>query len=175
MQDPEQISDVYEKGRKSLFVYFYSLTGEREKAEDLVQEVFLILSKNPEKFDPNKGSIYSWGSVVGRNLFYRELQKSKRISFQDSEKMESFFADGSDPQSEFLESSDRNHKLVSLSDCLKILPESEKEIVREKFDKNSTLVQIGNKLGITKRSVSRRYADVLKKLRACLEKKGVGL
>lgn len=175
MQDPKLISESYEKSRKSLFVYFYSLSGDKEKAEDLVQEVFLILSKNPEKFDPEKGSLFTWGSVVGRNLFFREFKRSKIFSFQEKENMESYSSDRSDPETLFLEHSDRREKIGSLTECYRILSDPEKQIVEEKFLRNGTLENIGRKIGITKRSVSRKYAEILKKLRICLERKGVRL
>lgn len=175
MQYSKFISETYEKSKKPLFVYFYSLTGEKDTAEDLLQEVFLIFSKDPQKFNPEKGSFYSWGCVVGRNLFYGQLRKTKKETIRESNDMENFPSKYEDPQSEIPERMEESGKFLSLKDCISRLSSDDQSLVREKFQNESTLENIGKKLGITKRSVSRRYAEILKKLRFCLEGKGIGL
>ncbi|TGK02553.1 sigma-70 family RNA polymerase sigma factor [Leptospira langatensis] len=175
MQEPEHISEIYEKSKKALFVYFYSLTGEKEKAEDLIQEVFLVYTDNPSKYDPRKASFYTWGSVVGRNLYYGELRKKKRMSVQDSAEIETVASANRDPGSEIVDLWEEEHRLNSLSNCMQLLPEEDRQLVGEKFRNQATLEGIGSILGITKRSVSRRYADILKRLKRCLEGKGVRL
>ncbi|MGJ4746377.1 RNA polymerase sigma factor [Leptospira sp. SA-E8] len=175
MQYSKLISETYEKSKKALFVYFYSLTGEKDIAEDLLQEVFLVFSKDPQKFDPRKGSFYSWGSVVGRNLFYGQLRKTKKETIRESEDMENFPSKYLDPQSEITDRMEESGRMLALQDCISRLASEDQSLVREKFQNGSTLERIGEKLGITKRSVSRRYAEILKRLRFCLETKGVGL
>lgn len=72
LQDEWKI--IYETYAKALYLYALSLTGNKQDAEDLLQETFVkaFLSYEPT------GSIKSWLIVVLRNEFYNMMRKRKR-------------------------------------------------------------------------------------------------
>ncbi|EQA38877.1 sigma-70 region 2 [Leptospira inadai serovar Lyme str. 10] len=167
MPEKNPIVEVYETNKKSLFVYFYSLTGDFDKADDLVQEVFLILTNDPGKFDPQKGNFYSWAKIVGRNLYFGHRRKTKNVL----EGMDMNSIATRLPEEPRIET----ESITRLSDCLKQLPDHQRKVIDAKYLTRDSLETIGSKLGITKRSVSRRYAEALRNLRNCLKNQGVGL
>lgn len=71
----EELELLYEKYAKSLFLYALSLTGNRDDAEDLVQNTFLKALLSYE----NKGSIRFWLSKVLKNEFLNQQKRKKRL------------------------------------------------------------------------------------------------
>lgn len=71
--------------RDKLFVYAYSLTYDREKARDLLQETFLKALTYRHMFIPNT-NFKAWIYTIMRNTFindYRRNEKAKQ-TFKDS-------------------------------------------------------------------------------------------
>lgn len=57
--DPAGFAGLYEKYKTRVFGFLLRMTGDREIAEDLVQETFLAALRNVEQFDRNR-SFLSW-------------------------------------------------------------------------------------------------------------------
>jgi len=52
----------------ALFAYVLRRTGDRGRAEDLVQEVFLRAWRRASTFDPGKGELRGWLFAIARNV-----------------------------------------------------------------------------------------------------------
>ena len=65
--------------RYSAIVYSVALRvlGDAGMAEDLLQEVFMKLWRNPSGFDPNRGSLAAWLVVITRNRAIDWLRKRR--------------------------------------------------------------------------------------------------
>ncbi len=75
------ISEAYKKYRNRLMDYADSLGLDPETAEDLVQDTFLVILKNPEKYINSKKK-YAWlaGILYFRILhFYRDMNYARRL------------------------------------------------------------------------------------------------
>jgi len=59
-----------------LYTVAYRLTGNREDAEDLVQEVLLRVRRGLETYQP--GSMEGWLSRIATNAFLDEIRRRKR-------------------------------------------------------------------------------------------------
>lgn len=57
--DSRGFSELYSKYRNRVFGFLVRMTGDREIAEDLLQETFLAALRNAEQFDRNR-SFLSW-------------------------------------------------------------------------------------------------------------------
>lgn len=75
--DEQALSDLYE--RYSGFVYAVALRvlGDSGMAEDILQEVFMKLWRNPDVFNENRGSLAGWLSVITRNRAIDLLRKRR--------------------------------------------------------------------------------------------------
>lgn len=62
--------------RDSIYGFAYRMTGETGVAEDITQEVFVFLVENPRKYDPERGSLFSFLCGVARNRVLNHLKKS---------------------------------------------------------------------------------------------------
>ena len=72
---------IYEQFYKPLYLYALSLTGNRQDAEDLLQETFVKAYLSFE----NKGSIKYWLIVVLRNEFLQMQRKRKKEILEGEE------------------------------------------------------------------------------------------
>lgn len=57
--DPRGFSQLYDKYKNRVFGFLVRMTGDREIAEDLLQETFLAALRNSEQFDRSR-SFLSW-------------------------------------------------------------------------------------------------------------------
>lgn len=73
--DESAMSDLY--GRYSGIVYGVALRvlGSTAAAEDVLQEVFLQLWRNPQAFDSDRGKLAPWLAVIARNRAIDLLRK----------------------------------------------------------------------------------------------------
>jgi RNA polymerase sigma-70 factor (ECF subfamily) len=73
--DESAMSALY--GRYSGIVYGVALRvlGSTAAAEDVLQEVFLQLWRNPQAFDPDRGKLAPWLAVIARNRAIDLLRK----------------------------------------------------------------------------------------------------
>jgi len=74
--DPEAFSDVVGRHQKPLLNYFYRLTWDRQKSEDLAQEVFLRLYRARASYSPQaKFTTYLYR--IARNLWIDRYRSQK--------------------------------------------------------------------------------------------------
>jgi RNA polymerase sigma-70 factor (ECF subfamily) len=61
------LSDVYDRTSAKLFGICIRILGEREEAEDALQEIFISVWRNADRFDAAKGSPITWLAAMARN------------------------------------------------------------------------------------------------------------
>lgn len=73
--DKEILKMLYEKYRREIYLYLFSLCHSRELAEDLMQETFLkaILS-----LPDDHGNMRAWMYMVARNLYFNHVKREKK-------------------------------------------------------------------------------------------------
>jgi len=67
---------LYEKYKQRLFLVCLRYVKQRGAAEDCLQEGFINIFKNLEKFDASKGQFESWAKRVVTNVCLEKLRKS---------------------------------------------------------------------------------------------------
>jgi RNA polymerase sigma factor (sigma-70 family) len=76
------IAQLYQSYAKKVFNLAYRITGDRAEAEDILQEVFVLVMRNADKFKGDS-SVYSWIFAITKNV---SLRFSKR-TFRGFEKL----------------------------------------------------------------------------------------
>jgi len=74
--DSQGFSQLYEKYKNRVFGFLLRMTGDRERAEDLMQDSFIAALRNADQFDRNR-SFLSWifGSAHKRTIdYFRHLK-----------------------------------------------------------------------------------------------------
>lgn len=79
-KDKKALESLYDRYEKLLFSFAYKMTGEKELAEEVVQEVFIKLWTQKGTYDTAKGKFSSWLLTIGRNTAIDLIRKQKTQS-----------------------------------------------------------------------------------------------
>jgi RNA polymerase sigma-70 factor, ECF subfamily len=124
--DPKAFTACYERYQGPIYRFAWHMSGNQATAEEVTQEVFLLLIRDPRKCDPAKGSLGGYLFGIARNLVRRQIQSvgSDVPLVEDSLEDEgSFLAVEPDLLSEL----DRQEKLDCLRLAVLALPEPYRE------------------------------------------------
>ncbi len=72
-----QFEEIYESCKKRIYNYFYRMTGDREEAKDLTQEVFLKVYKGLDTFH-GRSDIVTWIYKIAINTYKNFLRNKKK-------------------------------------------------------------------------------------------------
>ena len=75
--DAEAFSTVYRAHRDAVFRFALHMSGNRHLAEEVTQEVFLLLMRQPKAFDPKRGTLSAYLYGIARNFVRRHLDRNR--------------------------------------------------------------------------------------------------
>src|ERR1019366_5960929 len=76
MTDAE-FREAYARHKDVLFRFAWRMSGSAAAAEDLVQDCFLLLWRNPAAYHPERGTLGGFLIGVTRNLAQKRLRKER--------------------------------------------------------------------------------------------------
>lgn len=83
--DEEAFTILYRRNQAPLYRFALRMTGNRWSAEEVVQDVFMTLIREPKKFDPERGTLGAFLYGVARNRIMKHLERTPRdISLDES-------------------------------------------------------------------------------------------
>lgn len=85
--EKDGISSLYDRYSRLLLGVIMRITGDKETAEDVLQDVIVKVWDNINQYDEKKSKFYTWLMNVGRNT---ALDKTKTHHFKYSDKIQSF-------------------------------------------------------------------------------------
>lgn len=125
-------SELVEKHHKRFYAAAYRLLGNRQEAEDIVQECFLKLWRKPSIWKADKKAKFStWFYQIVLNecrMFWRKKKATTASSFSDDEHFERIVENASqDEHSDFGEQLDKQKRQVQLEQAIQSLPDRQRE------------------------------------------------
>ena len=147
---------IYQEYYRRVYNYAFSRLLRREDAEDATAEVFIVLLKNIQSYDPQKGSVSTWVNRVAHNAvedYCRKFYRHKEVSSP---------ADSKDAEGEWEPENEVNQRVYSI---LRHLSEEERSFLAMRYEMNMTNSEIGELMGLTPEDVSQRYHRLLEKCR----------
>jgi len=75
--DESAMARLYDKYASIVYSVALRVLGDTGVAEDVLQEVFMQLWRNPGVFDSNRGNLAAWLSVIARNRAIDNLRKRR--------------------------------------------------------------------------------------------------
>jgi RNA polymerase sigma-70 factor, ECF subfamily len=77
--------ELYHRHQAALFRFAVRMTGSFWAAEEIVQDVFMMLVREPKKFDAERGTLGAFLYGVTRNRIMKHLERTPRdVSLDDS-------------------------------------------------------------------------------------------
>ena len=76
--DRDAFSALYKTHHAAVFRFALYLTGDRERAGEITQEVFVWLVHHPAAFDPERGDLRAFLGGVARQMLRRRRREEQR-------------------------------------------------------------------------------------------------
>ncbi len=160
--DPKAFAALYDRHSRAAYYIAYRMMGERQAAEDLVQEVFLKVWRGAGSYRAEKGSVRTWILSIVHNRGV-DLLRSHASRRRTQDKIEASAAQ-SEPSEAFAESW-RNTRRDQVREALNTLPQEQLKILELAYFSGYTHVEIAGLLSIPLGTVKGRMRLGLQKLR----------
>jgi RNA polymerase sigma-70 factor, ECF subfamily len=160
--DAEAFTTLYDRHSHAAFSLAYRVMGERQAAEDLVQDTFLKLWRSATSYRPERGSVRTWLLSIVRNRGIDQIrsQASRRRTQETFEAS----APRSQPSEAFAETW-RNSQRNQVREALDTLPPEQLKILELAYFSGYTHVQISELVDVPLGTMKGRMRLGLKKMR----------
>jgi RNA polymerase sigma-70 factor (ECF subfamily) len=144
---------------------FRQLTGDRDVAEEMVQETFVRALRSARRFE-GKSSVWTWLCTIGLNCLRDRLRRKKaRRRWRDTEgKLEGVEYRGPSP----LALATHEDELRALRGAVERLPGNLREVVVLHYFQEMSLGQVADVLGLGYGTVKYRARKAIETLDRCL-------
>jgi RNA polymerase sigma-70 factor (ECF subfamily) len=164
--DEELMRALYREHAGPLFGFVLHLVGgDRQRAEDVVQETLVRAWRHADRLDVAAGSIRPWLVTVARRIVIDAHRRAAaRPPETDAAPLELL------PAEDELE---RALRMMAISDALGSLSRPHREVIVETYLKGLKVGEAAAELGIPAGTVKSRLFYALRSLRLALEERGV--
>ncbi len=76
--DEEAFTQLYRRNQAQIYRFALRMTGRAWAAEEIVQDVFMTLLREPKKFDPARGPLVAFLYGIARNRVMKHLERRPR-------------------------------------------------------------------------------------------------
>ena len=76
--DEESFTQLYRRHQAQIYRFALRMTGHAWAAEEIVQDVFMTLVREPKKFDPSRGPLGAFLYGIARNRVMKHLERLPR-------------------------------------------------------------------------------------------------
>lgn len=156
-----RVQQLFVRHQGQLKAFALSLCPDFAIAEDVIQEVFLVISAKASEFEIGTNFL-AWSKTIMRFKILEARRKWNRLQMDD-DVLDSLAAACPEQWGE-------NHKVLLLVNCLKQLPPRAREIVNLRYQKECTPTDIARLLDRTVNSINVALTKARKSLRDCLDR-----
>jgi RNA polymerase sigma-70 factor, ECF subfamily len=166
-QDAELLRALQEEHGDALYAHAVRLSGgDRQQAEDLVQETLLRAWRYPEALDPERGAVRSWLFTTARNL---AIDAWRRRSVRVGEVMTDVLPEPPPDTDE----ADRAVEAWTVAEALGRLSQQHRDVLVECFYRGHSVAEAAARLGVPPGTVKSRTHYALRSLKMALNEMGV--
>jgi RNA polymerase sigma-70 factor, ECF subfamily len=129
--DEQAFISLYHRRQSGVYRFALQMSGSPSVAEDVTQEVFLLLMRDPSGYDEARGSVAAYLYGVARNYVLRRLDKESRfVALPEQEVQEAELnAATPGPAADPLVELTRNAEIEAVRQAILLLPSRYREVV----------------------------------------------
>jgi RNA polymerase sigma-70 factor (ECF subfamily) len=163
----QELERLVRNHQARLRTYIFSRTGNRDVADDLVQEVFLIAWKNFDKLDPTRTPL-PWLLGIARNEVRAHWRNKTRENVR--EELQALAAEKLLEKDELAEGAPAlDERVAALRRCLDELPSKSSELIQLMYSSKLNCEQIAQRIEANGGMIRMAIFRVRRALRSCVE------
>jgi RNA polymerase sigma-70 factor (ECF subfamily) len=162
-RDREALAEVYARFQRPLFSYLFHLLGQKEWAEDVLQEVMVIVWQKAHTFQGTTQAA-RWIFGIAHHQAFKALHRDASVTFIELEAALDLPDESLDPEADMLRQTTHEEIMKSLA-CL--TPEH-REVLELAFFQDFTCKEIAAIVGIPSGTVKSRLSYARRALKAAL-------
>lgn len=167
--DEEALRALYNTYKSLIFGLLLSILGDRQEAEDCLQDVFTQVWKKADRFNPERGRPYSFIVTMARN---KAIDRTRSSGYKNQQRQDYVIDDFTmtpvDAENSPFEAATRTDRANRLRRALAELPEKERRVIRIAYFEGLTQKEIAERTGIPLGTVKYRTRQGMMKLRDML-------
>jgi RNA polymerase sigma-70 factor, ECF subfamily len=170
--DAEAFAALYDRHGRMAYTLAYRMMGEKQEAEDVVQEAFIKVWRSAGGYRVGRGSVRTWILSIVHNRGIDQIRShARRGRMQD--KVEAS-APTSEPSEAFAETW-RNSQRDQVREALNTLPQEQLKILELAYFSGYTHVEIAERLDLPLGTVKGRMRLGLQKVRGFFQARGAAV
>jgi len=165
--DQSAFAILYRRRQQGIFRFALQMCGSRAHAEDITQEVFLVLIRESHRYEPARGSLNAFLFGIARNHLLRRLERERfyaPLCTDDEQELEV-----EERTEGLLEQLSRNETVEQVRKAVLSLPERYREVVvlceLEEMSYAETAEVLGCAIGTVRSRLHRARLLLIEKLR----------
>lgn len=162
--DRAALAEVYSATSAKLFGVCLRILPDRSEAEDALQEAYLTIWRNADRFDAKRGSPITWLVALTRNRALDRLRGRKALPLEPID-LASEIADSADGADRLIE---QGQEAARLGTCLATLERGDTILIRAAFFEGSSYSELATRAATPLGTVKSRIRRALIRLRECL-------
>lgn len=169
--DEVAFTALYRRRQAGVYRFALHMSGSQTVAEDVTQEVFMVLIREAERYDPNRGSVAAYLYGIARNYVLRRFEQDRLlVPFTESSEEDGSFTPPAmiaevDPLGDLA----RNEMLETLRASILALPPHYREVVvlceLNEMSYAEAAAVVGCAVGTVRSRLHRARALLVEKLR----------
>jgi RNA polymerase sigma-70 factor, ECF subfamily len=170
--DAEALAALYDRHGRMAYSLAYRMMGEKQEAEDVVQEAFIKVWRSAGGYRVGRGSVRTWILSIVHNRGIDQIRShARRGRMQD--KVEAS-APTSEPSEAFAETW-HNTQQEQVREALNTLPQEQLKILELAYFSGYTHVEIAERLELPLGTVKGRMRLGLQKIRGFFQARGAAV
>jgi len=158
--DEDALAALHDRYAQVVYSVALRVLGETTQAEDILQEIFLQLWRNPQTFDSSRGSLGAWLAVIARHRAIDHLRRRRpETDIED-------VIVAVDTRLE--QTTDRNMTIAKIRTAVERLPVEQRKPLEMAFFEGLTHSEIAGKTGEPLGTIKTRIRSALLTLRKAL-------
>jgi RNA polymerase sigma-70 factor, ECF subfamily len=170
-QDPRALALLYDRYGRIVFTLAARILSDDRESEEVTQDVFLAVWKNPGAYRPDRASPLTWLASITRNKCIDRMRKAGRrlpAHFEGNEERAPLADErAADPYEAVAVSDLSGH----VRECMERLPEPQREAVEFAYFECLSTDQIADRFDLPLPTIKSRIRLAMDKLRRCLRHK----
>ncbi len=167
LEDRKAFAALYEATAGMLYGGILRIVKRRDVADDILQDVYILIWEKIDTYDPTRGTPISWMRAVARNRSLDEVRRTTPASMDDESRGEVANVASSDMLP--LASLENAEQVTRLFKCLEKLDSERREIVLLAYHDGCCREELGRRFSQPVGTIKTWLRRSLIQLKACLD------